>query len=348
MWILCPHCTSMRIPSLPQRKILVGALLCIIVFVVGIFVWSGKLSYGGSRALLTQALPTSTPDILDIDTDNDGLPDWKERLYGSDITKRDTDGDGTSDAEEVQLGRDPIKPNTAKAKSSPNDKLAYLQDPHFATSSTDILGIKKDFYAKFLAARGDEIKEQTYKDILTKDIDPAALTPKNELVDLNVSSDNSPEAIHTYVNEFGKIIKKYQVATGRSEEVIINEALTKKQPDTLKELQLPAIQYRNFSNDLKELKTPSVIAKYHLLVVNGYDGMSRGILGMQYLFAKPPQGAAGYESYVRYRYDVTMGYAAVVATIKDRDIMFTKDEPGYPFYRIVLLGNAMGTTTLVN
>ncbi len=42
-----------------------------------------------------------------IDTDGDGLLDWQELLYGTNIEIRDSDLDGVSDYDEVRLGRDP-------------------------------------------------------------------------------------------------------------------------------------------------------------------------------------------------------------------------------------------------
>jgi len=52
-----------------------------------------------------------------LDSDQDGLTDQEEVLYGTDAKKADTDGDGYSDGTEVKSGYDPKKP-------APGDKLA--------------------------------------------------------------------------------------------------------------------------------------------------------------------------------------------------------------------------------
>jgi len=52
------------------------------------------------------------PDDIDyeLDTDEDGLPDYYEEILGTDKNKADTDGDGLSDGYEVlYLGTDPLK-----------------------------------------------------------------------------------------------------------------------------------------------------------------------------------------------------------------------------------------------
>ena len=50
-----------------------------------------------------------------LDSDNDGLLDWEESLWGTDPKNPDTDGDGTKDGEEINLNRDPLTPG-------PNDE----------------------------------------------------------------------------------------------------------------------------------------------------------------------------------------------------------------------------------
>jgi len=60
-----------------------------------------------------------------LDSDNDGLKDWEEKLWGTDPNNPDTDGDGVKDGEELKQGRDPLKPG-------PDDKLAQFQSlPRF-------------------------------------------------------------------------------------------------------------------------------------------------------------------------------------------------------------------------
>jgi hypothetical protein len=50
----------------------------------------------------------------EIDTDKDGLPDYIENIYGTDLNNPDTDGDGYKDGEEVENGYNPLVPGNAK------------------------------------------------------------------------------------------------------------------------------------------------------------------------------------------------------------------------------------------
>jgi hypothetical protein len=332
-------------PNLVQhRNLFISALVALAI--LGIGLWTNSKAHP-DQVIAPQTLPSdvsyiaTSTSITDRDSDADGLPDWEEHLYGSDPYKFDTDGDGTPDGEEVREGRDPTKPNTAKPGDPPNDMLALIQDPHFATSATDILGIKKEFFAKFLAEQADGIRQSTYADLLKK-FDAKKVTPQNQMVDLNISSDNGPVALHDYGNQFGVIIERYTKRVHPTEQEIVTDALRASSSAKLRELQLPAIDYKNFANDLKALKTPSAMAESQLKIVNGYERMSLGLMSMQSLFDDPIVGAGGYEAYTKGKADVTEGYANVVVGFAKENIVFRGDEPGAPFY----FRNATASTTI--
>ena len=330
----------MHFQDLPHKNLLISATIALAIVGVGFAHTNTKNKNTTDHELLAQHITATSSDPADIDSDGDGLPDWKEKLYGSDIHNPDTDGDGTNDGDEVRVGRDPTVPNTAGPGNPPNDQLKYLQDPHFATSSTDIQGIRKEFFAKYLAENGRKIKEETLRDLI-KTVRPEKFQVHNELIGLNVSSDNSTEAIKTYLNAFGVLIKKYTLRTHRTEDEILADAMKTKSAEKLKELQLPIISYKNFAKDLTALQVPSILAGAHLSIVNGYEGMAKGLLGEETVFDDPVNGTAGLEAYSKYKIDVTTGYAMIVAYVGHNRIAFTADEPGYPFY----WNTAVSTTT---
>lgn len=321
----------MNFQTLPHKNVIVSAIIALGIFLSAIFfAQKGEVS---NDQQTSQAQTSSIAQVAtDVDTDHDLLPDWKERLYSSDIRNPDTDHDGTSDGSEVSAGRNPVVPNTAKEGEPPNDKLPYLIDPDFATSTTDMAGLKKEFFAKYLAEGSSNIKETTFRDLVKK-VNTKPFIPQHDIVSLNVSSDNTREVTKTYLNAFGVIIKKYlNVSKDKSEDMVIENVLTKNDAGSRAELQLYAVAYKNFAKDLLELRVPSSLAKAHLLIVNGYDGMGSGLLGIGKMLENPIDGAAGYEAYIKYRLDVVSGYATIVNYVIDQKLVFRPDEPGYPFY----------------
>lgn len=76
-------------------------------------------------AMETSTLATTTTatatvvSALSIDSDNDGLTDVEETVFGSSPTNPDTDGDGYKDGIEVLNSYNPTKPGTSKLIESP-------------------------------------------------------------------------------------------------------------------------------------------------------------------------------------------------------------------------------------
>jgi len=74
-----------------------------------------------------QSLETAVSDV-----DKDSLPDWEEKLWGTDINNPDTDQDGVGDGEEVKLGRNPngpdeiISPTPTKSDAPNQENLTSL------------------------------------------------------------------------------------------------------------------------------------------------------------------------------------------------------------------------------
>lgn len=318
----------MDFARIPHRNLIASGLVALTIIVVGVLVNGEDLvlpkndDTNSKKVLATGKVAGG--DITERDSDGDGLFDWEERLHGSDPFSADTDGDGTFDGKELSLGRDPMK-------AGPNDTLPLLTSLDFATSSTDLDGIKKEYFAKYLVAAGNDVRETTFRDLI-RGFDAKKFKPTNELLDLNVSSDVSPEALRAYGNAFGTLIQKYTATKLRTEEEIFEVAMATKSDSSLRDLQLLIIVYTNFSKDLRALLVPLPLAEHHLAIVNGYDGMAKGLTGMMHLYSNPIEGAAGYQTYTRLRLDVTIGYAGVVSYFIQEKVTFDKAEPGYPFY----------------
>lgn len=317
----------MSFSNIPHKNLIASGLIALFIILVGLFVNKENFALPKNTVKTDAALAadkTGEEDVTNRDSDSDGLFDWEERLHGSDPFMADTDGDGTFDGTERSLGRDPLK-------AGPKDKLPMVVGLEFATSSTDLAGIKKEYFAKYLASAGRDVRETTFRNLI-KGFEPKKFMPTAELLDLNVSSNVSREALREYGNAFGMLIQKYTATKLRTEEEILGAAMKTKNDASLRDLQLLIIVYTNFSRDLKALAVPLPLAEHHLAIVNGYDGMAKGLIGMLHLFSNPIDGAAGYQAYTRFRLDVTVGYSGVVSYFSKQQVTFEKTEPGYPFY----------------
>ena len=169
------------------------------------------------------------------DSDNDGLKDWEEELYKTDLHNPDTDGDGYLDGEEVAAGTNPLI-------KAPGDKLVFyplpLGDRYNITKkvlSEDVINSMLDSY---LAQKGEYINDhpeidspETFAALIKQStietmsrralsgIDPILLEEAQQTIsempeifniniadgDIKISEDSSPEAIKLYLSQIASI-----------------------------------------------------------------------------------------------------------------------------------------------
>ncbi len=87
---------------------------------------------GDEVAELTDPLDSSsypTEEVVDTDTDDDGLTDEEETTLGTDPSTNDTDSDGLSDSEEVELGTDPLDSDSDDDGDEDGTEVSYGTDP---------------------------------------------------------------------------------------------------------------------------------------------------------------------------------------------------------------------------
>jgi hypothetical protein len=255
---------------------------------------------------------------MDSDSDEDGLPDWIEGAYGTDIFNPDTDADGSKDGEEIVLGRNPLV-------SGPHDVIDKILS---IASSTSPYEAKKLFLESFMGREARNIQTTVLNDMVEK-FDPTKIQDRYTLQDLQVSFDLATSSIREYGNQINSILLKYSKIKTTPETTIIQRALQTNTPSELEKLQLIIVQYREITHDLRALKTPSNLAENHLLLVNAYDVMSRGLNLVQNLFNNPVEGAAGWQAYFSKNIFLADGYYGIMEKLLEYKIIYNKDEPGY-------------------
>jgi len=262
---------------LPNKKIVILAIFALLILTVGFF----RLGYGDkylSKDILLKAgnnltAVDKTIESLSKDTDNDGLKDWEEALWKTDVNNSDTDGDGTTDGEEVKTGRDPLK-------LGPDDKLeerVYSSGQNLSqgtgvSRSTSTVNLTELFAKNLglqtsneinplsadnqdLLSRANSSTEKLLKDFI------ASFSPVLSESEFNVSSDNSKTAIEKYNKELEKIFYEIPYPKKIEGEVFIEISKTnnisladpyidyyKKNIERMKQVTVPS----SFINDHKQ------------------------------------------------------------------------------------------------
>jgi hypothetical protein len=120
---------------------------------------------------------TNTTSSVFLDSDQDGLTNEEEKMYGTDPQKSDTDGDGYSDGAEVRAGYNPLKP-------APGDKIIADTTASKIASADSVLG---DSAQKNLTT---DLSERLSK-LTTSSDSPPSLEDVQSLIDQTIAGDNN-------------------------------------------------------------------------------------------------------------------------------------------------------------
>lgn len=76
----------------------------------------------------------------DLDSDNDGIPDYNEKKIGTNINKSDSDNDGLNDYLELSIGYNPLSENAEEdgKKDYDNDGLSNIEEIKYGTDLTNV------------------------------------------------------------------------------------------------------------------------------------------------------------------------------------------------------------------
>jgi len=217
----------MKLPSIKK--------LPIIPVLVAIFLATGLLLFVNAyskRGAFSQLNSSEGREILiesqNIDSDNDGLKNWEEELYKTDYMNPDTDGDGYLDGEEINSGHNPLvkapgdeqvifplpvgdKYNLTQKMFSDIDVVlkSYITQKNQYINDHPEIQSTEDFMAQ---ASPETLQEMLNRAILYNQEDwlgkaeiilaemPEVFNIEISDNDINVSEDNSLDAIKIYAN----------------------------------------------------------------------------------------------------------------------------------------------------
>lgn len=275
-------------PKSSKTSIIISLILVSFLIVSG-FIWAAKklndpqkISFKKSNDL------NSTNNQPEIDSDNDGLFDWQEQLFGTDKHNPDTDNDGTKDGDEIKQNRDPLKPGPSdKLPSSDIKNQMFSQNPQIPQLQFSTLTDK--FTAALMKQIIEQIPDNTSPDQINLDFvknqlnnflsqDYAAgnlfqdflkisqndlnniLTTEKDFNYYPIQSINNPTL---YLNTLDKILLKYfSFFLNENKDItkIINEAFEKNNFEKTKKI---AQAFLDSAQEFKQIKPVDELIPIH-------------------------------------------------------------------------------------
>jgi len=224
------------------------------------------------------SLTAATDSASNVDSDNDGLLDNVERIYGTDPNSPDTDGDGYKDGDEIKNGYDPLKSGSDRLDSD-GDELLDNEECKWNTdlfnADTDGDNYKDGSEVKNgydpLIAGGARINPASAATIPT--VNPTAnptANPSGEVKvpvdrsEIIVSSKTTAADIKNYLNEVDQssyVLKDLTSGTAFSDALV---SAIKGNPALLKNI---VTRLKNHEQSLLKVSTPETAVSHQAMLV---------------------------------------------------------------------------------
>lgn len=195
---------------LPSKKFIITAV-SVLIAGLGIFWALSQKGFEKSREIFPENLSVKSifSKAEQKDSDSDGLLDWEEALWNTDINNPDTDRDSSSDKQEADNGYDPLDPlSNEKTGKKGEPREFIIPDISDSINFTKEMAKISGFQVFQAGTEGSQLDISDSLNFLDEDANKelagyiAGFNPRVSERELKISSDNSREAVGKYIQEF--------------------------------------------------------------------------------------------------------------------------------------------------
>lgn len=269
---------------LPSKEFVIK-VLAIILIVGGVLGISKLFQYLKNRKdNKPQAKVSVIGDLIQKDTNKNGIPDWEEYLWGLDPEKN-----GPENKEFI----------LAKKKTIQESGIV-LNDESLIT---DHEMLSRQFFAAIIALQQtgqlDETSMKSISEAVGKNIEPVSI-PDMYTKDMLKIKDNSQASSDNYRVQVEKLIQKYSNADIGSEITFIIQGISSNDPQALYAAQTVATSYENFGEEFLTIEVPNYLAEKHLSAANNYAKVGQTIKDLSKSLLDPITGMKSILNYKNY------------------------------------------------
>lgn len=225
----------------------------------------------------------TSQDLVARDSDNDGVLDWEESLWGLNPNKADSDGNGVGDAAEI----------TAK-------KISLGISISTTTGTTTLTDqFSREFFSTFSALRQSGNLTKSNIDALSKQ-GIASLT-NFTILDIYAEKDiikSTSTTVATYRALIAATAKGLPTKKLGTEARLLSKAIGKPRSDKLvRELQIIEKTYLSLAARTIAVPVPSKIQNTHLRLANTYNRLGIAIGGLSEIYTDPALSVVYFNEY---------------------------------------------------
>ncbi|NVN96666.1 hypothetical protein HXX01_00190 [Candidatus Nomurabacteria bacterium] len=281
-------------------KIFMIKVAFIFVIIATIFGVYKTISYFKNRPSAKAGDVVLVKDVVGKDSNNNGIADWEEYLWGLDPLKNGASNKEYIMAKKKTLSENnplsaPITGNAAESEALSQEFFAVV------VSLMQSGGLTEDSIAKISDTIGQKIVPEQLPDIYTRDM---------------LVIDNKEDGDIEYFQALDKLNKKYADKDMGGELTIIAQGLANNNPQALRIAASIAESYRSFGQELVKLPVPEKIALGHLSLANDYEKIAKSLEGFSEILDNPLVGMKALLNYKKYNDSIASDLASISSNLE--------------------------------
>lgn len=258
-----------------------------------------------------EAIKVKLGEFVDRDSDNDGVKDWEEALWGTDPLKEDTNDDGISDKDDIDKKKFALNQQSSGGDIDEGNETDVFSKELFTT----LISLKET--GALTPETISDLAQKLGNNVSTKKDLPVMYTSESlEIVD---KSDTA--TVKTYHDRFQKVVDTYSTKHLGEELVVFDEATVAEDDSRANELYSIGESYRGFAEALSKIPVPKEIAIKHLALLNASYNAGIAVTNMSKTFENPLVGAIGLGQYEAYGNTVAPALQSIQIYFKNSGIL---------------------------
>lgn len=231
-------------------------------------------------------------DLVNKDTDGDGVLDWQENLYGLDPNKKETTA-GTPDSVAIS------KLKTGQEASVATNKNATLVEENL----TETDKFSRELFAMVAASNQSGTLDQATIDALGASLSERIQNSQPRKVfsifDIKTINDESAQAFKNYNTALSNLFKKYPSPNYTILDVLQKFVIDENTVDVsiLAKLDPIIVQINKIMEGIKKISVPQSISTLHLNVINAEERLVENLIDIKLYDTDPILSLGGISKY---------------------------------------------------
>ena len=273
----------MKREYLPSRNFLIRLAFILIILAIFFGVYY-LVKYIKNKPSSKKPVTVLVKDVVQKDSNRNGIPDWEESLWGLDPLKN-----GPSNKEFIFEKR--------KTLAMTNGSM---EDPSQLTSTDDL---SREFFSIIMSLQQAGTLNEESINLVSNTIGEKIVTtpiPDAYTKNMLIIKPDSEANLTTYYNKFKALTEKYSDKNIGDELTFIAEGIRINDVTAMKTTQGVALAYKQFGKELLDIPVPQSLASTHLSLANNYEKTGQSIDGLTQILEEPLVGMKALLNYKKY------------------------------------------------